>query len=150
MTELNPPQKPNATRMIAAMTCTKLGDVLIYPKTVLTWLLTQTGASRGVVALLVPVRDDFRDHFDGGGPCADRGEGGGRDLVKDSTVLPVAIELPMAAGMSLGKSIRREVRLLTAIHVQQTQENKMSRPPGGDVDGRPRCGGRGRRDHLSR
>jgi len=43
--------------MIAAMTCTKLGDVMINPKTVLTWLLTQMGVSGGVIALLVPVRE---------------------------------------------------------------------------------------------
>lgn len=57
MTELDPKQKTNAVRMIAALTSTKLGDALINPKTVLTWLLTQMGASGAVIALLVPVRE---------------------------------------------------------------------------------------------
>jgi hypothetical protein len=57
MSELDPTQKSNAKRMIAAQSCTKLGDVLINPKTVLTWLLTQMGAGEWLVALLVPIRE---------------------------------------------------------------------------------------------
>lgn len=57
MNETDPIRKRNAMRMIVATSCTKLGDVLINPKTVLTWLLTQMGVAGAVVALLVPVRE---------------------------------------------------------------------------------------------
>lgn len=57
MADLDPSQKRNAARIIAALTCTKLGDVLINPKTVLTWLLTQMGVAGGLVSLLVPIRE---------------------------------------------------------------------------------------------
>ena len=43
--------------MIAAYTCTKLGDVLMNPKTVLTWILTALGAPGAVIAMLVPIRE---------------------------------------------------------------------------------------------
>ena len=39
------------------MACTKLGDALVNPKTVLTWLLTQMDVSGALVALLVPIRE---------------------------------------------------------------------------------------------
>ncbi|MBK1825632.1 MFS transporter [Haloferula rosea] len=57
MAELDKSQKRDARRMITALTCTKLGDALINPKTVLTWMLTQLGTSSAVVSLLVPIRE---------------------------------------------------------------------------------------------
>ena len=57
MTDLKAKEKRNAIKLITALACTKLGDALINPKTVLTWLLTQMGASGAVVALLVPIRE---------------------------------------------------------------------------------------------
>jgi MFS family permease len=57
MSDLDATQKRNAARIIGALTCTKLGDVLINPKTVLTWLLTQLGVAGGLVSLLVPIRE---------------------------------------------------------------------------------------------
>lgn len=57
MSDLNTKEKRNATKLIAALTSTKLGDALIDPKTVLTWLLTQMGVSGALVALLVPIRE---------------------------------------------------------------------------------------------
>ena len=43
--------------MIAAYTCTKLGDVLMNPKTILTWVLTALGSPGAVIAMLVPIRE---------------------------------------------------------------------------------------------
>ena len=43
--------------MIAAHTCTKLGDVLMNPKTVLTWILTSLGSPGAIIAMLVPIRE---------------------------------------------------------------------------------------------
>lgn len=43
--------------MVAAHTCTKLGDVLMNPKTVLTWVLTALGSPGAVIAMLVPIRE---------------------------------------------------------------------------------------------
>ncbi|MGB6222079.1 MFS transporter [Haloferula sp.] len=57
MAELESTQKRNAARIIAAMSFTKLGDVLINPKTVLTWLLSQMGVSGAIVSMLVPIRE---------------------------------------------------------------------------------------------
>lgn len=57
MADLDPSQKRNAVRIVSALSCTKLGDVLINPKTVLTWILTQLGAAGGLVSLLVPIRE---------------------------------------------------------------------------------------------
>lgn len=57
MTTLDRGQKRDAAKIIAALSCTKLGDALINPKTVLTWLLTQMGTSGAVVSLLVPIRE---------------------------------------------------------------------------------------------
>ncbi|MGJ8642529.1 MAG: MFS transporter [Luteolibacter sp.] len=57
MTNLIAKEKSNAAKLITALTSTKLGDALINPKTVLTWLLTQMGVSGALVALLVPIRE---------------------------------------------------------------------------------------------
>lgn len=57
MADLDSKEKRNAARLITALASTKLGDALINPKTVLTWLLTQMGVSGAVVALLVPIRE---------------------------------------------------------------------------------------------
>lgn len=57
MSELDPSQKRNAARLIAAQSCTKLGDVLTNPKTVLTWMLSQLGTSGALISMLVPVRE---------------------------------------------------------------------------------------------
>lgn len=57
MADLDFTQKRNALRIIAALTCTKLGDVLINPKTMLTWLLTQMGVGGALISLLVPIRE---------------------------------------------------------------------------------------------
>jgi len=57
MKSLNQKEKHNATKLIAAATCTKLGDVLVDPKTVLTWLLAQLGTSGAVISWLVPIRE---------------------------------------------------------------------------------------------
>ena len=57
MTDLEAKEKRNAVRLITALASTKLGDALINPKTVLTWLLTQMGVSGALVALLVPIRE---------------------------------------------------------------------------------------------
>lgn len=42
---------------IAALSMTKLGDGLLDPKIVLAWLMTHVGASAGLVAWLVPIRE---------------------------------------------------------------------------------------------
>jgi hypothetical protein len=47
----------NALRHIASLSMTKLADGLIDPKLVLSWLLTNLGASSVVVGLLVPIRE---------------------------------------------------------------------------------------------
>ena len=57
MADLDSSQKRSAAWIIAAQSCTKLGDVLTNPKTVLTWLLSQLGAPGAVISMLVPVRE---------------------------------------------------------------------------------------------
>lgn len=47
----------NFLRLFASLSLTNLGDALINPKTVLTWLLNALGAPSGLVALLVPIRE---------------------------------------------------------------------------------------------
>jgi hypothetical protein len=47
----------NFFRIIASNTLTKLGDSIINPKTVLTWIMTVIGAPVYLVALLVPIRE---------------------------------------------------------------------------------------------
>ncbi|MFK7909046.1 MAG: MFS transporter [Akkermansiaceae bacterium] len=55
--ELTSQQKKSAAAIIAAQTCTRIGDVLTNPKTVLTWLLSQLGTSGFVIGMLVPIRE---------------------------------------------------------------------------------------------
>lgn len=50
-------QKHSATAIIAAQTCTKIGDVLMNPKTVLTWVLTHLGTPGMIISMLVPIRE---------------------------------------------------------------------------------------------
>ncbi|BDS08705.1 MFS transporter [Oceaniferula spumae] len=50
-------QKQSAASIIAAQTCTKIGDVLMNPKTVLTWVLTYLGAPGAIISMLVPIRE---------------------------------------------------------------------------------------------
>lgn len=47
----------NFFRIIAANTLTKVGDLLINPKTVLAWLISAVGAPGSLAALLVPIRE---------------------------------------------------------------------------------------------
>ncbi len=47
----------NQKTHIRALSMTKLGDGLIDPKIVLSWLMTSLGASAGTIGLLVPVRE---------------------------------------------------------------------------------------------
>ncbi|MDX1804093.1 MAG: MFS transporter [Alcanivorax sp.] len=47
----------NFFRIIVANMLTKVGDLLINPKTVLAWLLTAIGAPAALVAMLVPIRE---------------------------------------------------------------------------------------------
>ncbi|HBC17434.1 MAG TPA: MFS transporter, partial [Alcanivorax sp.] len=47
----------NFFRIICANTLTKIGDLLINPKTVLAWLITAVGAPSYLAALLVPIRE---------------------------------------------------------------------------------------------
>ena len=47
----------NFFRIISANTLTKIGDLLINPKTVLAWLITAVGAPSSLAALLVPIRE---------------------------------------------------------------------------------------------
>jgi MFS family permease len=47
----------NAARIVGSLTLTKLGDRIVDPKTVLTWLLTSAGAPALAVGMLVPVRE---------------------------------------------------------------------------------------------
>lgn len=57
MNDLDSTQKRNAAKIIAASSFTKLGDILTNPKTVLTWLLVQMGASGAAISMLVPIRE---------------------------------------------------------------------------------------------
>lgn len=58
MTEkLDQTQKRNASKLVIGKVSTKLGDTLINPKTVLTWLLTLLGAPGAVISMLVPIRE---------------------------------------------------------------------------------------------
>lgn len=50
-------QRANGSRHIIAMTMQKVGDLVIDPKTVLSWLASRLGASSATVALLVPIRE---------------------------------------------------------------------------------------------
>jgi len=47
----------NAAKLVGAFTLTKLGDRIVNPKTVLTWLLTGLGAPVWIISMLVPVRE---------------------------------------------------------------------------------------------
>ena len=47
----------NFFRIIAANTLTKIGDLLINPKTVLAWLIVAVGAPASLAAMLVPIRE---------------------------------------------------------------------------------------------
>lgn len=47
----------NAGRLIAGFTLQKLGDRIVDPKTVLSWLLTSLGAPGFTIAMLVPMRE---------------------------------------------------------------------------------------------
>jgi MFS family permease len=47
----------NFFRIIGANTLTKLGDLLINPKTVLAWLIVAVGAPPALVGVLVPIRE---------------------------------------------------------------------------------------------
>jgi len=47
----------NFMLMLCALVLTKLGDLLVSPKIVLTWLLGAVGAPAGLTALLVPIRE---------------------------------------------------------------------------------------------
>ena len=47
----------NAVRLVGAMTLQKIGDRVVDPKTVLTWLLTALSAPAGLTGMLVPVRE---------------------------------------------------------------------------------------------
>ncbi|MCG8392215.1 MAG: MFS transporter [Pseudomonadales bacterium] len=47
----------NFFRIIAANTLTKIGDLLINPKTVLAWLIAAVGAPASLAAMLVPIRE---------------------------------------------------------------------------------------------
>ena len=44
-------------RIVAAQTASKLGDVLVDAKTVLTWLMTSVGAPAALIGALVPIRE---------------------------------------------------------------------------------------------
>ena len=55
--DLTAPQKKSAAAIIATQTCTRIGDVLTNPKTVLTWLLSQLGTSGFFIGMLVPIRE---------------------------------------------------------------------------------------------
>ncbi|WP_052668297.1 hypothetical protein [Nitriliruptor alkaliphilus] len=47
----------NSLRQVGAHTLQNVGDLVVDPKTVLTWLLAATGAPAAFVGLLVPIRD---------------------------------------------------------------------------------------------
>ncbi len=47
----------NFFRIISANTLTKIGDLLINPKTVLAWLIGAVGAPASLAGLLVPIRE---------------------------------------------------------------------------------------------
>lgn len=47
----------NFFRIVASNILTKLGDAIVNPKTVLTWIMTVVGAPVYLVALLVPIRE---------------------------------------------------------------------------------------------
>ncbi len=47
----------NALRQVAAMALQKAGDLVVDPKTVLSWLLAHLSASSAALAMLVPVRE---------------------------------------------------------------------------------------------
>ena len=55
--DLTSTQKKSAAAIIAAQSCTRIGDVLTNPKTVLTWLLSQLGSSGFLIGMLVPIRE---------------------------------------------------------------------------------------------
>lgn len=47
----------NAARLVASLTLQRIGDRIVDPKTVLTWLLAGLGASNFAIGLLVPIRE---------------------------------------------------------------------------------------------
>lgn len=47
----------NAARQVVALACQKAGDLVVDPRTVLTWVMSSVGAPAAVVGLLVPVRE---------------------------------------------------------------------------------------------
>ncbi|MEM7160722.1 MAG: MFS transporter [Myxococcota bacterium] len=55
--ELDPAQRRASRRIVAAQTASKLGDVLVDAKTVLTWLMTSVGAPVALIGALVPIRE---------------------------------------------------------------------------------------------
>jgi hypothetical protein len=55
--EMEQLQRKNQRIHIQALALTKLGDGLVDPKIVLSWLLTSLGAGAGFVGLLVPLRE---------------------------------------------------------------------------------------------
>lgn len=50
-------QTENERTHLSALSMTKLGDGLVDPKIILSWLLTSLGAGAGFVGLLVPIRE---------------------------------------------------------------------------------------------
>lgn len=47
----------NALKLVGALTLQKIGDRVVDPKTVLTWLFEALGASAALIGMLVPVRE---------------------------------------------------------------------------------------------
>ena len=47
----------NAGKQVLAQSLQKVGDLIVDPKTVLSWLLASVGAPAGMVGLLVPIRE---------------------------------------------------------------------------------------------
>ena len=55
--QLDPTARRASRRIVAAQTASKLGDVLVDAKTVLTWLMTSVGAPAALIGVLVPIRE---------------------------------------------------------------------------------------------
>ncbi len=55
--DLTTAEKKSAAAIITAQTCTRIGDALTNPKTVLTWLLSQLGTTGFLIGMLVPIRE---------------------------------------------------------------------------------------------
>lgn len=47
----------NAAKQVLAQSLQKIGDLIVDPKTVLSWLMAAVGAPAGLVGLLVPIRE---------------------------------------------------------------------------------------------